>query len=184
MTRSRLVPPLTRWRSSMPSALIDKADIVIGDWALLGSVQDVKAVFQTLQSIVAVDQDGQVVPLFNQPKISNTGLKVIVGISRGPSGNVTYPLRPVFGGELKDVFGSDRLGATLRHEKVRVALNCQLNLPHFLTAQDAGRSCLRGEHLEGIEFATAIQHSYMRYGSEHCLTDETNVLVGPRSLYN
>jgi hypothetical protein len=183
LSRDKLLPEFSSWRKNMPPALVDRARIVIGDWPIIGSADTVSKTIDSLRGIYAVTKHGEVVPLFGSVKHHRGATLVDVKVSDGPSGNVVYPVRPVFRGNLRHAFGPARLGAILRGEYVRLGLEADLNIPRFISAQDIPlRFGVRGSP-RVTHCATAIAEHYAQHGDEYCLTSDTNVLLGDNSLY-
>jgi len=163
--------------------MVDRAEIVIGDWALIGDARAVQRMINALPEITATTRDGEVVRAFGHVQQSRDGTVLDVQVSTGSRGNVTYTTRPVFKGNIRHAFGPDRVGQTIRGERVRVGLEGKLNLNHFLMAQNIPQFFGLRRTQTIAPFATAISEAYAQYGDEYCLTDETNVLIGSNALY-
>lgn len=167
----------------MPQAMIDRAEIVIGDWGIFGEPTQIVRMLDALPGISAMTRDGEVIQAFGSVTRNSRATTLDVAVSRGRSGNITYQTRPVFRGRLSHAFGQARVGSSSRLEHVRIGLNAALNLQQFLMAQPMPRRHPRNRAVQVREFVTAISEKYAQFGQEYCLTDETNLLVGPSVLY-
>jgi hypothetical protein len=182
--RSKLIPHITDWEENTPTALIDRFDVAVGDWALLGDPLAVEHTLQSIGDVYATTREGEVVQVFRTPKIPAGAKTFSAEVGRGSAGNVTYRTVPVFGGTLANVFGSRRVQAQYRGEHLRLGLSGRFNLLRFITAQHFPTRTIRGRAYPIREFATAIEQCHMRRGNAICLTDDTNLLLGPAAMYD
>lgn len=162
--------------------MIDHAEIVIGDWAVSDRGEHVVTFEDAIPEIFSETRTGIPVPVFTTTSRSPDGRWMRVEVSKGRPGNVAYQTRPIIGGELAKASGEGRVP---RHtsEHIRFGLDAHLNCNNFLMAQ----SIIRGPELNcpvlQMPLAMAIGGAFAAFGSEHCLTDATNVLIGPAQLY-
>jgi hypothetical protein len=163
--------------------MIDHAEIVLGDWAIHGTAPQAVRFLDAIPEITVVTRDGIELPFFNTTNRSPDGRWVEVDISGGSRGNVTYQTRPIIGGTLNRASGAGRVPRSTAGEHVRLGLDAHLNINRFLTAQPIKRmSRLDRPPLVG-PLATAIATRHAAHGTEYCLTDDTNVIIGNDSLY-
>ena len=163
--------------------MIDHAEVVIGDWPIRGPASEVSRFEDALPGITAVSNSGVIVPVFTSPNKSNDGRRIEVQLSKGQRGNVTYQTRPIVGGKLNTAFGTGRVPRSTPGEHVRLGLDAHLNINHFLMAQTVWRrSRLDRPRLE-TPLATASDGAPAAYGTEFCLTHDTNLIIGPDRLY-
>ena len=180
-SRSRLIPDYVVAHRTIPPAMIDRAEVVIGDWALIGQGTDVTRMLAALPSIMADTRDGVAVPVFRRPRVGQRATSVEAVVSTGTHG--TYRTRPAFGGKLATAWGRDRVPTSLTGEHIRVGLDAGLNLNHFIVAQSIPTRSRLDRPIFLRDFALAVTHRFARYGDEFCLTDDTNLLIGPHAIF-
>lgn len=179
--RPRLIPEYAVAQRTIPPALIDRAEVVIGDWALIGQGSDVQRVLESLPAITAETREGTEVPVFTRPRLGPRATSVEAFVSTGIHG--TYRTRPAFGGKLATAWGRDRVPASLIGEHIRVGLEAGLNINHFIAAQSIPTRSRLDRPIVLREFALALRHRFARDGNEFCLTDDTNLLIGPDAIF-
>lgn len=180
-SRPRLIPEYAVTQRTIPPALIDHAEVVIGDWALIGQVSDVQRVLESLPAITAETRDGTEVPVFTQARLGPRATSVEAFVSTGLHG--TYRTRPVFCGKLATAWGRDRLPISLMGEHIRVGLEAGLNINHFIVAQSIPTRSRLDRPIVLHKIALALSHRFARHGNEYCLTDDTNLLIGPDAIF-
>lgn len=181
--RDKLVPTFNSSCRSLGPAMIDHVEVVVGDWPVSGKPQDIIRFQNAIPSMMAISRSGEVVPVFTATNNSKDGRWVEVDVSRGKRGNVAYQVRPIFGGKLCNAKGAGRVPRQTRGEHIRLGLDTHLNVNHFLNAQGV-RCFTRLDRPRLVEpLATALDGTPAAYGTEYCLTDDVNVLVGPKRLY-
>lgn len=181
--RDRLIPPYVSDDRCLPPAMIDHAEVVIGDWPVRGPAPQVLRFEDAIPEAIAVTSSGVVVPVFGSTKRSKDGRWIEAELSSGRRGNVTYQTRPIVGGKLNLAKGTGRVPRNTPGEHVRLGLDAHLNINHFLMAQIVRRkSRLDRPRLE-TPLATAIDCAPAAFGTEYCLTDDVNLLIGPDRIF-
>lgn len=182
-SRQRLIPPFIAAKRVIPQAMIDRASIAIGDWAIIGPPVDVVKFLDAIPEIEVITADGELFPAFNRTKRSPDGRFVNIPLKTGSPGNVAYQKTAVFSGQLVHVFGRLRVTRSMPCEHVRLGFDAYLNLNRFIAAQaPMPRTRLDRPRLQR-PLATAIAGRFMQHGDEYCLTSDTNVVIGPDLLY-
>ncbi len=162
--------------------MIDHVEVVVGDWPVRGPAPQVLRFEDAIKEIYAVTNSGVVVPVFGSTKRSNDGRWIEAELSSGRRGNVAYQTRPIVGGKLNLAKGTGRVPRNTPGEHVRLGLDAHLNINHFLMAQIVRRkSRLDRPRLE-TPLATAIDGGPAAHGTEYCLTDDVNLVIGPERL--
>ena len=181
--RPRMIPEYAVARRTIPPAMIDRADVVIGDWALVGPGGVVQQVLGSLPAIEAETRDGTPVSVFAQPNIGARATSADADVSAG--GHATYRTRPVFGGRLATAWGKDRVPeyTSVPGEHIRVGLEAWLNMNHFVMAQSIRATARLDRPIVLDTVFLAQRQRYAQHGDEYCLTDETNLLIGPDSIF-
>lgn len=163
--------------------MIDHAEVVLGDWPVHGPASQVLRFEDAIKEVYAVTNSGVVVPVFGATKRSNDGRWIEAELSSGKRGNVAYQTRPIVGGKLNQAKGTGRVPRHTPGEHVRLGLDAHMNINHFLMAQIVKRrSRLDRPRLE-TPLATALDGAPVANGSEYCLTDDMNLVLGPERLY-
>lgn len=181
--RDRLIPPYVSPNRGLPPAMIDHAEVVIGDWPVCGSAIQVVQFIRAIPEITAFTNRRGEVPTFTSPRHSPDGRWIEAELSRGRPGNVTYQTRPIVGGTLNVAKGAGRVPRTTPDEYIRLGLNAHLNMNHFLRAQEVRRRSRLDRPRLVSPLATAIEGAHAAYAAEFCLTDDMNVLIGPDRHY-
>ena len=163
--------------------MIDHAEVVLGDWPVRGPASQVLRFEDAIKEVYAVTNSGVVVPVFGAIKRSNDGRWIEAELSSGRRGNVAYQTRPIVGGKLNQAKGTGRVPRHTPGEHVRLGLDAHMNINHFLMAQIVKRrSRLDRPRLE-TPLVTALDGAPIAYGTEYCLTDDMNLVLGPERLY-
>lgn len=163
--------------------MIDHAEVVLGDWPVRGPASQVLRFEDAIKEVYADTNSGVVVPVFGATKRSNDGRWIEAELSSGRRGNVAYQTRPIVGGKLNQAKGTGRVPRHTPGEHVRLGLDAHMNINHFLMAQIVKRrSRLDRPRLE-TPLATALDGAPIAYGTEYCLTDDMNLVLGPERLY-
>lgn len=179
--RSKMIPEYSVAQRIIPPAMIDRAEVVIGDWALIGQGNNVQRVLESLPGIIAQTRDGTEISVFRLPRVGQRATSVEAFVSTGQHG--TYRTRPTFGGKLATAWGRDRVPDYLTGEHIRVGLEAGLNINHFIVAQSIPTRSRLDRPIVLREFALALNHRFARHGNEYCLTDDTNLLIGPDAIF-
>jgi len=103
--RDCLIPPDLAADRCLPPTMIDHAEIVVGDWPVLGPAQQVVRFEDATPEIYAVTSNRLVVPVFALTNRSKDGCWLETELFRGRRGNVTYQTRPIIGGTMNRAFG-------------------------------------------------------------------------------
>jgi len=163
--------------------MIDHAEVVVGDWPVRGTAAQVLRFEDAIKEVYAVTNSGVAVPVFGATKRSNDGRWIEAELSSGRRGNVAYQTRPIVGGKLNQAKGTGRVPRHTPGEHVRLGLDAHLNIYRFLMAQIVRRkSRLDRPRLES-PLATALDGAPIADGTEYCLTDDMNLVLGPARLY-
>lgn len=182
-SKQRLIPPFLAEEREIPRAMIDHAEMVIGDWAVSGNPHDVVRFLDAIPGIVATTCNGVYIRAFTMGKRSPIGKSVDIAVTAGRPGNVAYQTVPVFGGKISHAFGLSRVPRSTPGEYVRLGLEASLNLNRFLAAQVLHRRTRLDRPRLALPLATAIAGAFAQYEDEFCLTDDTNVVIAPDLFY-
>jgi hypothetical protein len=163
--------------------MIDHAEVVIGDWPVRGTGAQVLRFEDAIKEVCAVTNNGIVVPVFGATKRSNDARWIEAHLSTGQRGNIAYQTRPIVGGKLNNATGSGRVPRQTPGEHVRLGLDAHLNINHFLMAQNVRWTSRLDRQRLISPLATAIEGAPASSGTEYCLTDDMNLLIGPDPLY-
>lgn len=175
MSREALIPSFTDRGGRIPSLMIDHIDMVIGDFLIHGTAQDVARFVERLDSIGIETHEGECLKLFNTANYALNGRMFDAQISRRDA-------RLALAGSLTKAFGVGRVPRHCR-EFIRLGLDANLNLNRFLMSQ-VFPSIYRLDRLKPNKpFALAVAQLCNSFGSEFCLTDEWNLLIGPPPLF-
>ena len=181
--RGLLAPQYLSADTCLPPAMIDHVEVVVGDWPVRGPASQVLRFEDAIKEVYAVTNSGVVVPVFGSTKRSKDGRWIEAELSSGRRGNVAYQTRPIVGGKLNLAKGTGRVPRNTPGEHVRLGLDAHLNINHFLMAQIVRlKSRLDRPRFE-TPLATALDGAPVAYGTEFCLTDDMNLVLGPARLY-
>jgi len=181
--KDRLIPSYLSALRYLPSAMIDHAEVVVGNWPVSGPAAQVVRFEDAIKEVYAVTNSGVVVPVFGSTKRSKDGRWMEAELSTGRRGNVAYQTLPIVGGKLNLAKGTGRVPRHTPGEHVRLGLDAHVNINRFLMAESVRRkSRLDRPRLE-TPLATALDGAPVAYDTEYCLTDDTNLVLGSERLY-
>lgn len=182
-SRQRLFPPFIAAERVIPHAMIDRVSIAIGDWAVIGPPVEVVRFLDAIPEIEVMTAEGELIQAFNRTKRSPDGRYASISVKTGSPGNVAYQKTPVFSGQIVQVFGRNRVPTSMPGEYLRLGFDGYLNLNRFISAQ-AVRPKTRLDCPRLVTpLATTITGRFAQYEDEYCLTNATNVVIGPDLLY-
>lgn len=181
--KNRLIPPYLAANRYLPPALIDHAEVVVGDCPVRGPAAQVVRFMDAIKEVHAFTNTGIAVPVFGATKRSNDGRWIEAQLSSGQRGNVAYRTRPIVGGSLNHATGTGRVPRQTPGEHVRLGLDAHLNINHFLMAQVVRWTSRLDRQRLVSPLATAIEGAPAASGTEYCLTDDMNLIIGPDPIY-
>ena len=163
--------------------MIDHAEVVIGDWPVRGQAVQILRFADAMKEVEAKTNKGVDVPVFGSTERSNNGHWIMAELSSGRPGNVAYQTRPIVGGKLITAKGTGRVPRHTSGEHVRLGLDANININRFLMAQDVRWRQRNGRQRLRSPLATAINGSPAASGTEYCLTDDDNLIIGPDPVF-
>ena len=177
----KLRPKLYSKNRVIPPAMIDRIELVIGDWAIDGRGTAVAQFEDKLGGVEAMTRDGELVRIFRSPKRSKDGKVFNADIATGHKKGVNSPLRTITSGEFKSAFGTHRVPRGSK-EHIRLGLEIGLNMNHYLAAQSFKRLYRPRHPIIHKPNVIVASDSVLSYDSEFCLTDDRNWLLGKPAL--
>lgn len=165
---------------SAATAMIDRFELEIGDFALVGDEDDICFCLNHLSSHMIPTAVGGEIPLFNSGNLANLRSKVDVRFSNGGSGPGQFKPRPVLAGGIKRAgFRSGGGGLPRRAgERLRVSFKAWLNLTRFVQAQRFRKPSRPCNPTLAAPLVLAIHPQRSWYVKELPLLPADNLLIG------
>lgn len=163
--------------------MIDHAEIAFGDWAIRGPATEVVRFVAALPEIAAKTKGRSEVKVFTAPSGPPDARWVNAELSKGKRGNIVYQTLPLVGGTLITAQGKERVPRHTPGEHVRLGIDGHLNVNRFLMAQKIRWSSRLDRQRFKFPLATAIEGTPAASGTEYCLTDDMNLIIGPDPVY-
>ena len=163
--------------------MIDHAEIAFGDWAIRGPATEVVRFVAALPEIAALTKGRREVKVFTAPSGPPDARWVNAELSKGKRGNIAYQTLPLVGGTLITAQGRERVPRHTPGEHVRFGIDGHLNVNRFLMAQKVRWTSRLDRQRFKLPLATAIEGKPAASGTEFCLTDDMNLIIGPDPVY-
>lgn len=182
--RSDFVRPLDAdTRVDAQSAHVDRVEVSIGDWALIGDESEICACLSEFRHIERETTQGQILPVFKSKIVKRIGEIKDVRFTSNPNTDSLTKASTLVSGACTLVPWRYQKAGRLPDERARLRFRTQLNLTRFLQAQNLrritrlDRPSIAGSHvLEIVPDPTW-------YLDEIPLMPATNVIIGPDRKY-
>ncbi len=165
---------------SATNAMVDRFELEIGDFALIGDEDDICYVLNHLSHHTIPTAYARDVRLFNSGNLQNLRSRIDIRFSDAGTGPGQFRPRPIIAGGIKRVgFRSGRRStARISGERVRVSLKAWLNLTRFVQAQRFRRPSRPRNPVLARPLVLAIDPQRSWFEKERPLLPADNLLIG------
>lgn len=164
-------------------AFIDRIQIDIGNWALIGEEDQVLDGLSQLRNTEVVSPDGEPVPLFNNlilERISH--VRDLRFRSSSGSGSLNRA-SPLLAGRCNTAAWRNQSTSRRPGEVARIVFETHLNLTRFVQAQRLKQRTHLARPALASDYVLAISPEESWYTEEALLLPATNVIIGPDKKY-
>lgn len=160
------------------NAMIDRFEMEIGDFSLVGDEDDICYVLNNLDAFPIQTASGQEVRLFNAANNLRLRSQVRTEFARRGTGAGFYRPFPVVSGILRKSGRRSPSMPRIQGEAVRLSMQVSLNLTRFIQAQKFRRPSRPRNPALSADIVLAIHPRQSWYQNEIVLLPASNVIIG------
>ncbi|HEY9038602.1 MAG TPA: hypothetical protein VIN05_06635 [Roseovarius sp.] len=165
-------------------AFIDRIDLSIGNWALLGDSDAICSALEHLRrETLTVTPYGEVLQIFQGDLIEHIHDVRHLRFTANPNADRLNRAHTLVSGSVGLAGWGNRQNQRLDNEKARIVFRAQLNLTRFIQAQHLKRATRLDTPKLASDYVLAITPESRWYRDEAPLLPATNVIIGPDLKY-
>ncbi|MCD1628186.1 hypothetical protein K7H22_19550 [Seohaeicola saemankumensis] len=176
----RLLPDL---EISGENAFIDRIQLDVGNWALVGEEDQVLDALSQLREIEVYSSDGEPVSLFNSRVLQRVSDARDLRFRTTTDSDALNRTSPLLAGRINTASWRSQTVSRRPNEVARLVFETHLNLTRFVQAQQLKRITHLARPALATDYVLAIRPEDEWYADELPLRPATNIIIGPNKKY-